>query len=62
MLGNIERYFVVKLDVFRFGLLLENGNAHLDFRRLDLNRKAPVETRNQPVLKTRNIFRISITN
>ena len=60
MLGDEESHFVVELHTFGFGLLLQDGDAHFQFRRFDLYGQTPVETGYQTVVEAVDILRIGI--
>ena len=51
VLGDHEGDFVVEHDVLGLGLLLQDGDPHLGFGRLDLHGQAPVETGDQAILQ-----------
>ena len=46
VLGDQERHIVTEIDLLGFGFLLQNGDTHFEFRRLDLYGKAGAKTRN----------------
>ena len=60
VLGDVERHFVIQLDVLDLGLLLQNGDPHFHLGRLDLHRQPPVEAGDQAVFEARNILRVGV--
>jgi hypothetical protein len=60
VLGDQEGDVVVDQHAQGFGLLLEDGDAHLELGRLDLHRQAPVEARDQAVFQALDVLGVGV--
>ncbi len=60
MLGDEESDVLVEPDAVVLGLLEEDRNAHLELGRLDRDREAPAEARDQAILDPRHLAREAV--